>query len=114
MHSAKHVKSESERLKEINDIYTTYKAAIGTLCDTLNSLKSTLDKPDLKTWRDDREDAATVDGFKYLEGTNLNTLRDSCSNDDLKSYREQAVANNRCCSIRLQECASGCPEVNSR
>ena len=87
----KHVRTESERLQEINDVFKTYKAAIGSVCDTLNSLKSNLDKPDLKIWRDGLDVTAAVDGFKYLEGMNLNTLRESCSDDDLKAIESQLL-----------------------
>ena len=80
-----HVRTESERLQEISDIFKTYKAAIGTVCDTLNSLKSNLDKPDLKTWKDGLDDGATVDGFKYLQEIDFNTLRETCSDEDLKA-----------------------------
>ena len=37
-----HIAEESDRLREINDTYTTYRATIGTVCDTLILLKSTL------------------------------------------------------------------------
>ena len=79
-----HVKAESERLKKIRDIFNNYKTAIGTVCDTLNLLKSNLAKPDLKIWRDGLDDPS-VEGIKYLEPMNSNALRESCSEDDLKA-----------------------------
>ena len=86
-----HVKTESDRLKDINDMFTDYRTATGTLCDTLNSLKANLCKPDLKTWRDGREDAASVDGFKFLEGIDCNRLREACSEDDLKDIESKLL-----------------------
>ena len=78
-----HLRSESERLQEINAIFQTYKDTTGALCDTLHSLKSNLAKPDLTTWREELTDGALIDGFTYLDQTNFNTLRESCSEDDL-------------------------------
>ena len=86
-----HVKTESERLQEINESFKTYKAAIGTVCDSLNSLKSNLDKPVLKIWRDGLDDPDAVDGFIYLEGINFNTIRESCSDDDLKAIESKLL-----------------------
>ena len=80
-----HVETERERLQEVNDTFNAYKAAIGTVCDTLNALKANLDKPDLKSWRNGLVGTATVDGFKYLERMSPNTLRGSCSDDDLNA-----------------------------
>ena len=85
----KHVKAESERLQEINSIFSTYKAAIGTVCNTLDSLKSNLDKPDLKDWRDGLDDADIIGGFKHLEQINSNALRESCSEEDLSSIENK-------------------------
>ena len=86
-----HLKTESERLREMQGIFNSYKAAIGTVCDTLNSLKSNLDKPDLKTWQDGLDNPATIEGFKYLDGVNFNALRDSCTNDDLKAIESKLL-----------------------
>ena len=80
-----HVKAESERLEGINEVYVTYRASIRTVCNTLDSLKSNLDKQDLKTWRDGLDDVATVDGLRYLERMNCNALRESCNDDDLNA-----------------------------
>ena len=80
-----HVKAESERLQEINSIFGTYKAAIGTVCNTLDSLKFNLHKPDLKNWRDGLDDADIIGGFKHLGQIDSNALRESCSEEDLST-----------------------------
>ena len=36
-----HIAEESDRLKDINDTFITYRATIGTVCDTLTLLRST-------------------------------------------------------------------------
>ena len=80
-----HVKAERERLQDINDIYIKRNVAIGILCDTLNSLKSNLDKPDVKSWRDKLADGAFADNFAHLDGINSETLRASCGEEELKA-----------------------------
>ena len=80
-----HVKAESERLQESNSIFSTYKAAIGNVCNTLDSLKFNLDKPDLKDWRAGLDDADIIGGFKHLGQINSNALRESCSEEDLSA-----------------------------
>ena len=67
------------------------KAAIGAVCDALNSLKSNLDRPVLKAWRDGLDDVAIADGFKYLQEINFNALRQSCSNEDLKDIESNLL-----------------------
>ena len=67
-----HVNEESERLRDLDGIFVSYKAAIGSVCSSLDSLKSNLGRPELKTWMDGLQGAAPLDGFKYLsESTQL-------------------------------------------
>ena len=74
-----------DRLREINDTYTTYRATIGTVCDTLILLKSTLAAPELQTWRYETTDQETLEGFASFEAMDINSLRQSCTDDDLKA-----------------------------
>ena len=80
-----HVTAERNRLKEIIEIFDTWKAAIGTLCDTAKSLKSNLGKADVKSWRDELASEALADNLAYLDGLNAEALRASCGEDDLKT-----------------------------
>ena len=80
-----HVTAERKRLKEIIDTFDTWKAAIGTLCDTVKSLKSNLGKADVKSWRDELAVGALADNFTHLDGLNVETLRASCGGEDLKT-----------------------------
>ena len=78
-----HIKAESERLNEVNKTFNKYKAAIGTVCSSLDALKSGLDKPNLMNWRSGLDDADIIDGFEYLAHVNSNSLRETCSEKDL-------------------------------
>lgn len=86
-----HVKEENERLLEMKEIYDAYRAAKGSVCDSLNSLKSQLDKPELKSWQDGLRDAA-AEGLTYLDGIDVNTLRESCSEEDLNAIESKVLA----------------------
>jgi len=79
-----HVEAEKERLKTIIETFNIRKTAIGTLCDTVKSLRSNLGKPDVKSWRDGLVKGVFADNFTYLEGLNIEALRISCSEDELK------------------------------
>ena len=87
----KHIEVESDRLQEINNTYKTYRSAIGTVCDILNSLKSVLDKPDLETWKGELGGSTKLEGFKYLEDIGINALRESCSDEDLKAIESKLL-----------------------
>jgi hypothetical protein len=86
-----HVKAERERLQEIQKAFNSYKAKIGDVCDTLRSIKSNLDKPDLQTWRDALGDSAITGGFNYLEGMDFSALRESCSDGDLTAVESNVL-----------------------
>ena len=86
-----HVKTESERLQDINRIFSTYKAAIGTVCNSLDSLKSNLERPDLKEWQDGLDGADIIDGFKHLRKINSTALRESCSEEDLSTIEDKLL-----------------------
>ena len=86
-----HVKTETERLQEASGRFDAYKAATGTLSNTLNSLKSNLNRSELKTWRKGLYDAAAVDGLKYLEDSNINALRETCDEHNLTSIEGELL-----------------------
>lgn len=78
-----HVKSEKERLQDIINIFNNRKAAIGSLCNSLTSLKSNLNKSDVKSWRDELNKKTFSDNLAYIDGLNVESLRASCSENDL-------------------------------
>jgi len=84
-----HVKAERERLHEIIGTFETRKAAIGTLCDTVKTLRFNLGKSDVKAWRDELAKGALAGNFTYLDGTNADDLRTSCGEEDLKAIADR-------------------------
>ncbi len=80
-----HATAEQERLREIIDTFDTRKAAIGTLCGSVMSLKSEMGKTDVKSWRDELAKGPLADNFVHLDGINAETLRQSCGEQDLKT-----------------------------
>lgn len=81
-----HVKAEQERLHEIIDTFETRKAAIGTLCDTVKSLKSNLGRADVASWRDESAKGPVADNLAYLDRINAEALRASCGEEDLNAF----------------------------
>lgn len=79
-----HVKAERERLHEIINTFDTWKAAIATLCDTVKSLRVSLGKADVKSWRDEIAKGPLGANFEQLDDINIDALRTSCAENDLK------------------------------
>jgi energy-coupling factor transporter ATP-binding protein EcfA2 len=79
-----HVKAERLRLQENDETFKTWKAAIGTLCDSVTSLKSNLGKGEVKFWRDDLTKGPLAGNFAHLDELNAEALRVSCGEEDLK------------------------------
>lgn len=86
-----HVKAEQERLQEIIDTFETRKAAIGTLSDTVKSLKSFLSQTDVKSWRGELSEGPFADNFLYLDGINAEGLRVSSKEENLKGIEEKLL-----------------------
>ena len=86
-----HVKTETERLKELEDTFDAYKSAVGSVSNCLESLKSNLRKPDIKDWKDGLVDPALLDGLQHLENTSSDALRENCSVDDLNAIERMLL-----------------------
>ena len=86
-----HVKAETEHLLEASARLDGYKAATGSLSDTLNSLKSNLNRPELKAWKNELIDTAVVDGLEYLEDSNIKALRETCSDFNLTAIEDELL-----------------------
>ena len=80
-----HVKSETERLQELEKAFDAYKSAVGSVSSCLESLKSNLQKPDIKEWKDGLVELALLDGFRHLERTSPDALRENCSVEKLNA-----------------------------
>jgi DNA repair exonuclease SbcCD ATPase subunit len=78
-----HVEAERERLQEIIEVFDIRKAAIGTLCDTVMSIKANLGKTDVESWRNEIAKGPLADSFAHLERINPEALRASCDEEDL-------------------------------
>lgn len=79
-----HVKAERERLHEIMSTFECWKAAIATLSDAVKSMKSSLGKADVKSWRDELAQGPLAAHVIQLDGINADPLRTSCAESDLK------------------------------
>ncbi len=81
-----HVDAERERLGEIIGLFDLRKAAIGTLCDTIQSLKSSIGKIDARPWRDEIAKGPLAASLAYLDGIDVQALRASCEEEELKMF----------------------------
>lgn len=88
----KHVDAEQERLQEIIGDYNAKKAAITTLCDTVQSMKTCLGKADVQSWRDERVKESLTDNFLYLDSIDTLMLRNSCGEVDLKKIEDMLLS----------------------
>ena len=79
-----HIAEESNRLKDISATFITYRATIGTVCDALSLLRSTLAATELQTWRVETTEQETLNGFVALEAMDIDLLRHSCNESDLR------------------------------
>ena len=86
-----HVETETARLQEASDRFDAYKVATGTLTDTLISLKANLKRPELKTWRDGLTATAAIDSLNCLEVSNIDSIRETCNDDDLTSIQSELL-----------------------
>jgi energy-coupling factor transporter ATP-binding protein EcfA2 len=86
-----HVQAEKERLEELIDTFEARKAAQGTLCDTVRSLKASLGKAEVKSWCDSLTKGALAGNFAYLNILKAEVLRTSCTEGDLKSIEENLL-----------------------
>ena len=107
-----HIKAESDRLNEINQTFKKFRAAIGTVCSSLDSLKSNLDKPNLMDWRSGLDEADFIDGFEYLTHVNSNSLRDNCTEEDLVAIETKLLPIIAVAARDLKRCSFRCSEVN--
>ncbi len=86
-----HVAAEKERLQEVIATFETRKTAIERLCDTVKSLKSSLGKADVKSWRDDPAQESLSERFTYLHGFKADAFRVSFTEDDLKNIEDKLL-----------------------
>ena len=78
-----HVKAERQRLYETNRTFETRKKAIATLCDTIKSLRSSLTRSEVESWRSELAKGSLGDNLAYLNRVDPDALRESFEEDDL-------------------------------
>lgn len=86
-----HVNEERERFGKIIENFEAKKTAISTLCDTVQSMKISFEKSDVKSWRDERTEDSLTDNFEYLSGIDTFKLRNSCGEVDLKEIEDKLL-----------------------
>jgi len=86
-----HVKREKVRLQKTIDAFNILKQARAKLYDTLKTLKSNLQKTDIKSWREDAARKSLDDGFAYADKLDAEKLRTSCGEDGLKSIEDNLL-----------------------
>ena len=86
-----HVRVETERLKDLYDVFTAYKAAIGSVCSSLESLKTDLARSELKGWREGIRDRVGTNALGYLDELDSDALRESCSDENLKAIESNLL-----------------------
>lgn len=86
-----HVKTEQERLQALRDTLNARKTSTGTLCDNVKSLKSSLSKEDVKSWKDELSKGPLADNLTYLDQINAEALRTSCEEKDLTEIEDKLV-----------------------
>ena len=86
-----HLRVETKRLKELYDVFIGYKAAIGSVCTSLDSLKSTIARPELKTWREGIQDSLGTAGLRYLDELDSDALRENCRDENLQAIESSLL-----------------------
>ena len=81
-----HVAAERDRLGAMLEVYEKRKAAVVSLRDTVTSLRSTLAKADVTSWRREMATGPLADNVAYLDGINTDALVVSCGEGDLAAF----------------------------
>lgn len=83
-----HIAQEQLRLKELQKDYDALKTQRGVLCDSLSTIKRTIELKELKPWRKGQEEAGLKPSFDYMDALVIQTLRESVTEEQLKSIEE--------------------------
>ena len=86
-----HVTEEKERLQEVFKDFNTRKAAIGTLSDSVTSLKSSLAKAEVQAWRDELDEGDFSDNLAQLDQFDTEELRLHCDEEDLNLIEDELL-----------------------
>ncbi len=83
-----HIAQEQVRLKALQKDYDALKTQRGLLCDALATVKRIIGLKELVPWRAVQIEAGLKPSFEYVDGLVIQTLRETVSEEDLKSIEE--------------------------
>jgi hypothetical protein len=86
-----HVTAEQDRLAEIIAIFNERRAAIVALIDMLKTIKATLAKADIKSWRDALRTGPLKANLEWLEACNPEELRQAATEESLKQIETHGL-----------------------
>lgn len=93
-----HVLGELAMLRDIRDKFDQRKSALGALCDTLKSLKTSAAKEDARSWRELQRETGLLDHLAYLDKLDVYALRNSCTEIELEKIETQLLPLTRAAS----------------
>jgi len=91
-----HVEDERKRLEELRLAYGTRKVAIGSLCDAVKYIQNYFLKEEVKSWREGFSKGDFAESFAYLDSLDIQALRGSCREDDLRKMEDKIPPLIRC------------------
>jgi len=86
-----HVEAELVRLREIRGTFNGRNVAMGAVCDSVKSIQSNLDKPDVKPWRDELAKGTMAGCFEELDLIKAEALRSSCNDEELRRIETKVL-----------------------
>jgi len=84
-----HVEGERKRLEKTIAIFDQFKNETSLLADDINSLRTALNKSDVKPWRHEFPQQALGDSFAYLDSIKPEALRAACTEQDLNAIESR-------------------------
>jgi ABC-type hemin transport system ATPase subunit len=86
-----HVEVEEKRLSELIAASDSRRTSVASLCQSLSTLKASLTKPDMTSWRDSLGEGPLAQSLAYLEDFAPEDLRDSCDEGDLRDIEKRVM-----------------------
>jgi energy-coupling factor transporter ATP-binding protein EcfA2 len=83
-----HVNEERDRLQDIINANDARKESLATLSDSVKSLKSGLEKSDVKSWREELAKGSNAKNFAFLHRIDAEAIRSSCREKDLTAIED--------------------------
>ncbi len=106
-----HVNSELERLREIRETFNSRTAAMVSLCENVRSLKSGLNRAELKSWKTDPPNEVLAPCLSFISNLNADVLRSACDESDLKSIEAMVLPLVKAAAIASRESPADVKEL---